>query len=72
MIPAVRPDDDATVMVRVPKQFVDETLWPEFRQLSDTLRSYLDEVTERVVGQVVHPDSTEPTEVAALRISASR
>jgi len=48
-----------TVMARVPKQFVDETLWPEFTQISENLRTYLSEVTERVVHEVIHGDSSE-------------
>ncbi len=48
-----------TVMVKVPRRFVDETLWPEFQELSDTLRSYLAEVTDRVVSRVIHADSSE-------------
>jgi hypothetical protein len=52
-----------TVMVRVPKRFVDMTLWPEFQELSQTLRAYLDEVTDRVVSKVVHPDSSEAAEI---------
>ena len=48
-----------TVMATVSKRFVDETLWPEFQELSETLRTYLSEVTERVVSQVIHQDSSE-------------
>ena len=48
-----------TVMARVSKRFVDETLWPEFREISDTLMSYLSEVTDRVVSGVIHRDSSE-------------
>ena len=48
-----------TVMARVPKKFVDETLWPEFRQLSQALEEHLSEVTERVVSRVIHRDSSE-------------
>lgn len=48
-----------TVMARVSKRFVDETLWPEFLEISDTLKSYLSEVTDRVVSQVIHQDSSE-------------
>ncbi|MBK8996861.1 MAG: hypothetical protein IPM35_14080 [Myxococcales bacterium] len=51
-----------TVMLKVPRRFVDETLWPEFTQLSDTLRAYLEEVTERVVSQVLQADSSEAVE----------
>ena len=45
-----------TVMARVSKRFVDETLWPQFERLSDTLRQYLSEVTDRVVVQVISED----------------
>lgn len=48
-----------TVMARVSKRFVDETLWPEFEALGSTLRSYLDEVTNRVVAEVIHADLSE-------------
>jgi hypothetical protein len=48
-----------TVMVRVSKRFVDETLWPEFQEISETLQSYLSDVTDRVVHQVIHQDSSE-------------
>src|SRR5207245_1826163 len=29
-----------TVMVRVPKRFVDETLWPEFQEINTTLTAF--------------------------------
>ncbi len=48
-----------TVMAKVPKRFVDETLWPEFQEISRTLRNYLSEITERVVSEVIHRDSSE-------------
>ncbi len=48
-----------TVMARVSKKFVDETLWPEFEEFSDSLESYLSEVTDRVVSQVICQDSSE-------------
>lgn len=48
-----------TVMAKVSQGFVDETLWPEFEALSSTLSSYLDEVTSRVVAQVIHADVSE-------------
>lgn len=48
-----------TVMAKIPKQFLDETLWPEFQELNDTLRQYLDEVTARVVSEGVYADSSE-------------
>lgn len=48
-----------TVMARVSKKFVDETLWPEYQEISKTLEAYLTEVTDRVVSQVIHQDSSE-------------
>ena len=48
-----------TVMARISKRFVDETLWPEFQEISGTLRRYLDDVTDRVISQVIHQDSSE-------------
>ena len=53
-----------TVMVRVPRAFVDETLWPEFEQISATMRAYLDEITDRIIADVIHGDSSEATEIA--------
>lgn len=45
-----------TLMARVPQKFVDETLWPEFVQLDELLRKYLDEVTERVISEGIYED----------------
>lgn len=53
---------EATVMVAVPRRFVDETLWPEFQALSESLRTYLNEVTERVISEAVHKDHSEAAE----------
>lgn len=52
-----------TVMVQVPEQFVDETLWPEFQKINVELSAYLQEVTDRVVRQVLHEDSSDVTVV---------
>ena len=56
-----------TVMVKVPRSFVDETLWPEFQQISSTLRTYLDDITERIIADVIHADSSEAVEVAETK-----
>lgn len=48
-----------TVMAKVSKRFVDETLWPQYEAFSNSLREYLAEVTDRVVSQVIHDDLTE-------------
>jgi len=48
-----------TVMARVPASFVDETLWPEFKELSKILSAYLDEVTDRVISTGIFEDHSE-------------
>ena len=51
-----------TVMARVSRSFVDETLWPEFVELSDVLHKYLSEVTDRVIREAIYEDSSEAEE----------
>jgi len=53
-----------TLMARVSRRFVNETLWPEFEELSETLRKHLDEVTERIIGAAIHEDTSEAAESA--------
>lgn len=53
-----------TVMARVSARFVDETLWPEFLQIHAVLTSYLDDVTNRVLTQVIHGDVSEAAVVS--------
>lgn len=60
-----------TVMVRVPKKFVDDTLWPEFQELNGILRTYLDEITERLIKEQIHGDSSE-AELRAAPIETSQ
>ncbi len=48
-----------TVMAQVSNSFVDQTLWPEFQEISKNLQTYLKEVTDRVIAEVIHEDSSE-------------
>lgn len=52
-----------TVMVKVSKRFIDDTLWPEFEQLFAVLQAHLEEVTTRVISQVLNTDTSEAAEV---------
>ena len=54
-------------MAKVPRDFIEETLWPEFQELNTTLRQYLDEVTNRVITEVVYADSSEAEVVPDLQ-----
>jgi hypothetical protein len=42
------------VMVKVASSFVNEVLWPEFREVNATLRSHLDAVTTRIIQEAIH------------------
>ena len=42
-----------TVMVRVAKSFVEQTLWPEFQQSQAVLYEHLEAVTKRVIAQAI-------------------
>ena len=46
-------------MANVPPSFVKETLWPEFEKFNETLRAYLDDITERVISEGIYKDNTE-------------
>jgi hypothetical protein len=48
-----------TVMVKISRSFVDETLWPEFTELNETLTTYLDSITSRIISESIFTDSEE-------------
>ncbi len=59
-----------TVMLMVPRQFVDDILWPEFEQLNSVLVDYLAGVTDRIISEELFGDLSEASEVAQpLQIS---
>lgn len=60
-----------TVMAQLSKKFVDETLWPEFQEISTTLSDYLAEVTDRVISQVLDQESSEADVVAKQKMISS-
>lgn len=48
-----------TVMARVSRSFVDDTLWPEFEELSKALHAHLDEITNRVIRESIYAEDAE-------------
>ncbi|MGQ3028808.1 MAG: hypothetical protein ACT60Q_10840, partial [Ferrovibrionaceae bacterium] len=54
-----------TVMLRVPRGFAEDVLWPEFKELNVALMQYLNEVTTRVIRETVHGDTSEANEAPA-------
>ena len=53
-----------TVIVRAPRSFVNNTLWPEYLELQGALHSYLNQATERIIREEVYGDAGEPVERA--------
>jgi hypothetical protein len=52
-----------TIIIRAPKSFVEQVLWPEFEELSAALTAYLSEITERVIREEVHGETGDADEV---------
>ena len=52
----------STVVVRAPKSFVNQTLWPEYLEIARALDEYLNEATERIIRDEVFGDSGEAEE----------
>lgn len=48
-----------TVMVKVPKQFMNSTIWPQFERLDAELRSWLGEATDRIIAQALGQKSED-------------
>ena len=59
-------------MLKAPKSFIEQVLWPEFQQLDQALRRYLGEVTTRIIREEVHKDVSEATEVNPSKSLPSR
>jgi hypothetical protein len=52
-----------TLMVRAPRQFAQEVLWPEFNELNGELQTYLHEVTLKLVRREVYSDTSDAQEL---------
>jgi len=52
-----------TLMVRAPRQFTREVLWPEFNELNGELQTYLHEVTLKLIRQEVYSDTSDAQEL---------
>ena len=52
-----------SIVIKAPKSFVEQVLWPEFEELNAALTSYLSESTERVIREEVHRETGDADEV---------
>ena len=53
-----------TVVLRAPRSFIDNTLWPEYLELQAALHAYLNDATERIIREEVYADADEAAERA--------
>ncbi len=51
-----------TVIVKAPRSFVEQVLWPEFRELSGALSAYLAEITAKLIREEVHGETADAEE----------
>ncbi len=51
-----------TVIVKAPRSFVEQVLWPEFGELSGALTAYLAEITEKLIREEVHRETADAEE----------
>ena len=52
-----------TVMLRAPRSFLDQVLWPEFVELNAALTEYLAEMTAKIIREEVYGETAEAEEV---------
>ena len=52
-----------SILIRVPRSFIEQVLWPELEQLNSALVAYLADITERVIREEVHGETGEADEV---------
>ncbi len=56
-----------TVIIKAPRSFIEQVLWPEFQELSSALTAYLSEITNRLIREEVHGEMQDAEEVDELR-----
>jgi hypothetical protein len=52
----------STIVLRAPKKFLDQVLWPEFLDLDADLRAWLEEITEKLIREEVFADTSDAAE----------
>ena len=52
----------STILVRAPRSFIHQTLWPEYLEISRALDEYLREATDRIIREEVFGDADEAEE----------
>ncbi len=55
-----------TVMARIPRSFVEQTLMPEFEQMNQALFDHLERITDDIISREISSDTSEAREVHSL------
>ena len=58
-----------TVIVKAPRSFVEQVLWPEFQELSGALSACLAEITEKLIREEVHGETADAEERESQRMA---
>ncbi len=53
-----------SLIVKMPRSFFDEVLWPEFKQVNEALTEHLASITDRIIKAEVFSDVSEAEEKA--------
>jgi hypothetical protein len=56
-----------TVVVKTPRSFLDEVLWPEFQEINAVLTEYLTDITDRVIREEIYGEAADADEVGGGR-----
>ncbi|WP_249167313.1 hypothetical protein [Bradyrhizobium sp. JYMT SZCCT0428] len=57
-----------SIVIKAPKSFMEQVLWPEFQKLNVALLAYLSEITEKVIREEVYCETGEAEEIYPTRI----
>jgi len=52
-----------SIVIQAPQSFINQVLWPEFQELNTALTDYLSEITDRVIREEVHGETSDADEV---------
>ena len=55
-----------TVNAKITERFLAETLWPEYEAMSFAFQQYMNSVTDRILAEAIHEDSSDAGVVAEL------
>jgi hypothetical protein len=54
-----------SLVVKVPKTFLDQVLWPEFAEINAALSEYLADITDKMIRAEVYREAGEAEEIRA-------